>query len=1107
MQLIDGHLRLSATDLTTHLACPHATTLNIEVARGQREAPADGFDEQVQLVLDKGVAHEHTYLAHLQSQGEVVIIPGRGSAAEREAATLEAMYAGAPAIYQAAFVDQEWVGYADFLLRAERPSRLGAWSYDVADTKLARHLRTAALLQMASYAEHLERLQGVAPRRLVVVTGDNVEHDWRLVDVESYARRARQRLTDFVAQGHPTRSTKVALCDTCRWRPVCEQEWADRDDLVQVAGAQRSHREALEAAGISTMADLATAADDDLAGVLSARVRERLRNQARLQVRERETGEPSYELLAPRPGEGLALLPTPDPGDVYLDFEGDPFAEGGAGREYLAGVWTRDEEFLTWWAHDQEQERALTSDLLTWLNERWRQFPGMHIYHYAAYEQSALKRMAQRYATAETELDMLLRGRRFVDLYAVVRQGLQISKASYSIKKLEAFYWDHVRTGSGDEVADALSSVVEYERWQAQGGTDQSILDRLAAYNREDVRSTHALHEWLEQLRVEAETRFEKTLLRPAESEHAEVKDTEAMQEEAALAQWLVAAGHELLAGCMGFARREEKQTWWEFFRTAQMSDDELVEDNGLTLGGLGEPQVVGTVARSLLRRYEFPPQETSLRVGSTVADAREHKGAGTITEIDAQAGYVVLKRLKSSPPPELTGLVSADAPPREPLRGALLRLGEGVLAGQDGLGAALLDRRVPADLTARPGETPSDVVQRVGATLDGQILAVQGPPGSGKSHSGKELIRDLLDAGLRVGITANSHAVISHLIEGVGRPGIRKISGDSVPAEGGLVREVKGNDQVVQAMADGANLIAGTAWLWAREDMRGSVDVLVVDEAGQFSLANALAAAQAATRGIVLLGDPQQLPQVTVGAHPYGADRSVLEHLIGDAETIAADRGVFLDRTYRMHPVITGFVSELSYASRLESVPGLERQAIQAPGTLSGSGLRWVPVEHSANSSGSPEEVEAVADLIDDLLRGSWTDSSGASKPITVQDILVVAPYNVQVRELTEGLPEGVQVGTVDKFQGRQAPVVIFSMASSSAEDAPRGVGFLLDSHRLNVAVSRAQAMAVVVGSPALLESPVSTPEQLRLVNALCRLVDLAESAAPHQGLPVSAR
>ena len=1103
MHLIDGRPRLSATDLTTHLACAHATTLDIEVAREQRAVPGVGADEQLQLVFAKGLAHERGYLADLRARGlQVVEIPGRGTVTEREAATVEAMYAGAQVIYQAAFADDRWVGYADFLLRVDRPSNLGDWSYDVADTKLARHLQVAALLQMASYAQHLERIQGVPPEQLVVVTGDGEEQPWRVVDVASYARRTRERLETFVAEDTATEPVRVAHCGRCRWLPVCEDEWDQRDDLVLVAGMRTHQREALTGAGVTTVGELAAATDDVLAGTgIGRTTRARLRSQAALQVTERETGVPSYELLPAREGEGLQLLPEPDAGDVYLDFEGDPFADDGAGREYLAGVWTRGGEFLAWWAHDRVQERQLTHDLLTWLDERWRQFPGMHVYHYAAYEQTALKRMAQQHATAESELDMLLRGGRFVDLYAVVRQGLQISKPSYSIKQLEAFYWDHTRTAEGDEVADGMASVVEYERWLAGGRTDASILERLRDYNREDVRSTWALHEWLEERRAEVEATQAAELGRPMPKERAASTDSESMVEEGELAARLVAAGHELLAGAVGFHRREQKQGYWEFYRTEGMSEQELIEDRAATLGGLGPPVHVGTVKQSNLWRYDFPPQETTIGDGAKVNDARGHSAVGTVFSIDPEAGSVVLTLGKAKEAPTPRGLVVDPVVGAGAMQGALGRLAEAILSGQDPMGLALLEQRVPPGMAAAGGEAPGDVVRRVGASLDRQVLAVQGPPGSGKSHSGKALIRDLLDAGLRVGVTANSHAVIAHLMERVGRPGLRKISETPPPGQTGHVRLVNDNKQVDRAVAEGATLVGGTAWLWARGEMADAVDVLVVDEAGQFALANALAVAQAATRGIVLLGDPQQLPQVVQGTHPHGAGQSALEYLIRGAETISPEHGIFLDRTYRMHPDITRFVSDLSYDSRLTSVEGLERQRVEAPGPVGGSGLRWVPVDHFGNVSDSPEEAEVVAGLVGDLLAGRWTDLTGTEQRIGLSDILVVAPYNAHVTRVKAHLPEGARVGTVDKFQGQQAPVVIYSMASSSAEDAPRGVPFLFDTHRLNVAVSRARALAVVVGSPQLLEAPVRDPHQLRLVNALCRLVDLAREQTPVAG------
>jgi hypothetical protein len=353
-------------------------------------------------------------------------------------------------------------------------------------------------------------------------------------------------------------------------------------------------------------------------------------------------------------------------------------------------------------------------------------------------------------------------------------------------------------------------------------------------------------------------------------------------------------------------------------------------------------------------------------------------------------------------------------------------------------------------------------------------------------------MVRALLDQGLRVGVTAQSHAVVSHLLEAVDRPALQKCDEDDFRMVPGVQR-ASTNEEVVTALGTrSATLVGGSAWLWARADLRGAVDVLVVDEAGQFSLANAVAVSSAA-RSLVLLGDPQQLTQPTQAIHPDGAGVSALEHLLDGHDTIPPDRGIFLEQTFRMHPSITAFVSTASYDGRLTSADGRERQRVRSGGALSGHGLRWVPVPHEGNTSASTEEAAVVAGLVADLCEGTWVDAEGLEQPLGVQDVLVVAPYNKHVACLREALPEGARIGTVDKFQGQQAPVVVYSMASSSAADAPRGVDFLYDLHRLNVAVSRARALSVVVASPALLDAEVHHPDQLRRVNALCRFVELA--------------
>jgi predicted RecB family nuclease len=1087
VQSTPAGLVLSPTDLTKHLACAHLTALDLAVAEGRLAKPAQSEDEALELLFRKGLEHEQAYLARLRAAGHRItgIDTDSLEVAEAAIATEVAMRAGVEVIYQATFLHGHSRGHADFLLRRNRPSDLGAWSYDLADTKLARRLKVPALLQMAVYADHLARLQGTPPEQLLVVTRDGEERPVALADVEAYARRVRARLDAFLAASSSTRPEPSAHCGQCRWVARCAAQWRREDHLSLVAFLRGDHREALTDAGIVTVAALAASTPADLPRAIGAPSRERLVAQAALQVTERETGEPTYELLPPEDGRGLLRLPEPSLGDVYLDFEGDPYA-GDGGREYLAGLWDRSGAFTTFWAHSDDEERALTEQLVDSLLDRWGADPGMHVYHYAPYERSALQRLTARHGVREAELDQLLRGDRLVDLYAVVRQGMRISKESYSIKKLEAFYWGGVR-GSGEDVADAMSSVVAYERWLVD--RDDTVLDQIAAYNRDDVRSTHDLHAWLEEQRAELESLHGPQSRRGLGEERREPGEEE--RAEAALAAELEAAGHPLLAGLVGWHRREARPRWWDFFRTGDLTGEELVED-GTTLGGLSAPELVEEVKRSRVWRYTFPPQDTKVKPG-TVHDVRApHPSVGTVVEIAPTEGRLTLKLDRKKDAPLVDGLQPPGPINDGVLRQAVQAVARDVLAGGRPLGQVLLSREVPAALPVRAGESAADAVVRVGTSLAGEVLAVQGPPGSGKTTAGAALIRALLDQGKRVGVTALSHAVIGNLLAAVGRPALQKCDEDD-HSGADQVERAASNDDVVAALASGKHrLVGGSAWLWAREDLAHAVDVLVVDEAGQFSLASAVAVSRAA-RSLVLLGDPQQLAQPTQADHPHGSGVSALEHPLGAAATLAADRGVFLDRTYRMHPAVTSFVSTAFYAGLLQSAPGRDGQALLGAGAWSGAGLRWVPVEHRGNESASSEEAAAVAAVVAELLGGSWRDCHGVVRPVTLDDVLVVAPYNAHVARLREVLPSGARVGTVDKFQGQEAPVVVYSLASSSADDAPRGVGFLYDTHRLNVAVSRAQCVSVVVGAPALLDAEVGTVEQLRRVNALCRYVDEA--------------
>ncbi|TDD70262.1 TM0106 family RecB-like putative nuclease [Jiangella aurantiaca] len=1133
----DGRLVLSPTDLVGHLECPHLTTLNREVAEGRRPRPA-ADDPGADVVRRRGDEHEAAVLAEMTAAHRVVEIARGTGPADAEDRTLAAMKDGADRIFQATFFDGRWLGYADFLIRNDdRPSDLGPWSYDIADTKLARHVKAAALLQMAVYAQRLEELQGVPPQTLTVILGDRQQVAVPYVDVAAYARHAMRRYGQWLADPPETYPLRVSHCAICPWKPTCAQQWQDDDDLVLVPFLRRDQRDVLRAAGIGTVEQLAATAPGELHSVarIGPVTKRKLATQARLQVGARSQELPPYELVTPiEVRRGLALLPEPDDGDLFLDLEGDPFF-GDHGLEYLWGVSDARDGFTSWWAHDPPAERRAFEQVVDHIMAAWRARPGMHVYHYAPYEPSRLKGLSQRYGTRVDEVDALLRGERLVDLYAVVKQGLLIGTESYSIKALERFYSPGGRAGAA--VKDAGSSIVEYERWLAE--RDQQILDDIEAYNRDDCVSTRQLRDWLEDRRSEA-VAAGHAVSRPddigdEQAEHLKERDPELVAIEARLLDGIPAdpaartpaqRANALLAGLLEWHRRENRAEWWEYFRVRRLAVDELVDDPA-TLGGLHSPELLRTEKRSGVWRYAIPPQESRLRPGDQCGHAGPDGGTSKIVRLDLENGVVELKRALAKEQPHPVALLPPDPIPAGVQEKALVRVGGWVAEhGFDADGPFrgvrdLLSGRSPRLTDGVPlrlaGESGSDALRRVAPALRG-ALPVQGPPGAGKTYAGSQAVVELLRAGKTVGITALSHRVITHLLDAILRAA--GDDGDGLRLGGRLVRAIQkaddgnasrhpavtvttSNDDVEAAIAAGTvNLVAGTGWLFARPDIR--VDVLVVDEAGQFSLANTVAAGAAAD-SVILLGDPRQLPQPAKGNHPEGAGVSALDHVLGEHDTVPPERGLFLDTTWRMHPDVCAPVSELSYDSLLVPRTGLERQLVGGDDELAGAGVRWVPVEHAGCSVRSDAEVAVVAELVDSLTGRTWTAADGSTQVLGPADILVVAPYNAQVGQLLGALDGQARVGTVDKFQGQEAPVVIVSLTTSSAADAPRGVDFVANRNRLNVAVSRSRSLAVLVGSPALLSAPVRSLDQVQGVNTLCRLIEFASHGSRHDGATVS--
>jgi uncharacterized protein len=1132
---------LSATDLSNFLSCRHLTALDMAAALSKRKRPH--FDDPLlQILFDRGLEHERQYVVSLQAQGLkiVALAPDNKDRDAAVAQTLDAMRSGVDVIVQGALRDGRWFGRTDVLQRVEKPSGLGAWSYEVTDTKLARETRAGTILQLGLYSEMLAAAQGARPEHFYVVTPDPKVPvtKYRVDDYAAYFRLVRAQMEATVAQEYAAAAAAnypepVDHCDVCVWSSECNRKRHNDDHLSLVAGISRVQRRELESRDVSTLTQLASVPVPlrfkPTRGAADTYVR--VREQARVQLESRGKTPPIYELRAFEDGKGLGRLPEPSPGDLFLDLEGDLFAAEG-GREYLFGVVTLEPDgapsYRPLWALTEHEERQAFEIVIDEIMAAWAKHNGMHVYHYAPYEPGAFKRLMGRYATREEELDKLLRAGRFVDLYGVVRQGVRAGIERYSIKNLEVFYgYDRaVPLADANRSLRLMEQGLELRRPETVAPEVRAVVE---GYNKDDCISTLRLRAWLEQLRGELEHSGTK-VPRPApqEGEASEALDERAQRVAALRARLLdgVPEAHAdrsaeqharlLLAYLLDFHRREDKAKWWEYYRLCELPEEDLY-DEPQAIAGLEYIKRVDVVLSkkgkptgSVVDRYRYPVQEMEIRRGNELK-VQDGTKLGDVVDVDRTALTIDVRKGPKQAENHPTAVFEHTHVRTGVLEDAIYAIGEQMAEGTLGTVARDLLLALPPRLSSgpfapKPNEPAVDFATRIVGDLEGTVLAIQGPPGSGKTYSGGHMIFELIKQGKKVGVTATSHKVIRNLLDAVreaaGTVAVRlghkrdEEEGDTAASQ---VQTFGDNPDALQALRSGSvQVLGGTAWLWARPEFASSVDVLFVDEAGQMSLANVLAVSGAA-RSIVLLGDPQQLDQPQQGTHPDGVNASALQHILGKHQTIPPDRGIFLPITWRLAPGICSFTSELFYESRLQSKPGLERQRLSGLGDLDGSGLWTVPVAHEGNRNWSQEEIDVVAALVARLTAAGarWIDEHGKERPITGADILVVAPYNAHVARLAERLtPTGIRVGTVDKFQGQEAPIVIYSMATSRPEDAPRGMEFLYSLNRLNVATSRARCAAILVASPRLFEPECRTPRQMKLANALCRFRELARPA-----------
>ena len=1171
MRKIGDLWSFNTRDLMRASNCQHCTTL--AVARSleipevmERIAPHMGPQVKT-LPMKYGEIYEETLIAELTKLSPSGSVSGPEDEGD-EQRTLELMKQGTPVIYQGGLRHEQgktvFVGKPDFLVRndwqlAFTPDGLLAepkpgatfTGYTAWDAKYASRPKADYALQVAIYIEALDALGLKAENaRHGLVLGNRTLVDFMEGEIVPAARLARQQLVDTIdgltesgydsmakaLDGFVWHCSSNSECAICEYPELCEEDRHETEDLLLVAGLGGALRSKLIAAGINSMRDLAKA-ESKPTGV-SKQTFERVKAQARIQLEQMESGSPRHELL---PNAALRFLPKANESDIFFDMEGFPYFEDG-GLEYLFGNWTRDQQFTGFWAHTREEEKHAFVNFMTWALERMQRFPDAHIYHYASYEQTALRRLSARHGVMESELIELQRQHRFVDLYPVVTKSLRIGEPKYSIKNLENQY-DFKREKIGDaSVATAAASIDGYDQWRndvkasldpalepdlrdAARDRAEKLLDALHRYNQDDVRSTMRLYDWLL-------TMPDAATLKPAQKSEASAEEEEkilkARQELEALQQMTQnlfgpvenwpwgknpaldagARAWESLANSILFYRREKVMHWVDIFIRLAQDEDELLKDKASL--PVVDPEVLDTYQKQkngpVTRVYQAElPEEAIYRpkIGDSVVVGFFRGGAisdfnkGEI--IDVTEGYFTFTR-RTRRPEELdldpTCVIENKEYPTDSKEQSLVALANQITAawGDPGAqpphGSAALDlllRRSPR-LIGSPFLSPLENEEYLPALInsalrmDSTTMAVQGPPGTGKTYLASHLILDLLEQGKRVAVTANSHAAIENLLTACVEAGVPGAQIFKAPGSGQQPSELWGNNPE-DMPHDGPVVYGATSFALCNKLAKSHrFECLVVDEAAQFSLVDTLAGSLIVDN-IILFGDPQQLPQVVKASHPGGVEASALGHFMGEHELLPGDMGYFVEVTRRLHPEVNKAVSWLAYENKLRSHELTKKFVING----AEPGIHTIELDHLGNSTHSPEEVEKVIELV-----AKHIGEVGA------EEILIVAPYNAQVNAIRRALDSAgfseVKVGTVDKFQGREGLVVIFSLAASSAHDAPRGLGFLLDRNRMNVAISRAKSVCYIVRSKHLLKASFSSVDDVKSVSRLSGIDDVGQ-------------
>lgn len=1179
-------MRASSCDHCTQLAVARSLEVPEVLAKLQEYLDAKEPDT---LAQKYGVVFELALMAELEAS----VAPGTVGAPTvvgDSAETIELMRSGLPIIYQGGLErvvgKTKFRGQPDFLIRED-------WNLEFVDNKLSAHqnnkhpkqtdfkylafdakyggnAKPAYLLQVGLYVDALDAIGLKAEGRHGLILGSRRIETFEEIEIVPVMRLARKKIATIiddaeaaVANGDLSRFAVENLewhcpskknCDICEYPDLCKKDREFKDDLVRVANITQNQVARLRSENINTMNELANSSDGQRPKKMTIESFNKIRLQASMQIKSKESGKPESQLM---PDPAVQYLPKRDDLDIFFDFEGFPYFTERGGLEYLFGNYdwgtgaveeqARYDIFTEFWAHDRDQEKIAFAGFMEWALERMRKAPKAHIYHYAAYEVAALKRLANRHGCYEQEVDWLIANERLVDMYDIVRNSLVIGDESYSIKKLEPHY-GFMREG---DVQKGDVSIEQYDTWReldslrkTPGISDEArkeasdeadkIYEDLRFYNLQDVWSTRELYRWLEGLEGACSKSGQSRKKDEDEEDRRSAKAIEALAALHAHTQNLFdkVADHEwgkdaeldyraqiwlALTHSILFYKREDVMFWADLSMRVSMEDEILETEhaaglirNVAEIDRKTKERKDGTTYDEITYEAELDPDglfnpKDGMDVVVRFVDSDKKKNRDWGKVVSVLGSNVMFTRQSDSETEQFVpnALINSVHIPTNSKQQALLELATSIAekwghpsnpAPESPAIMDLLMRRAPKlkTLDSLPIPDTNDYLPAVKAAiidLNSSVLAIQGPPGSGKTYLASRTIVELLKAGKKVGVAANSHSAVENLLEacidaGVDPENIVKVQREGEEDRPWQVKKSPGPVGTYMKNATGGYIVGGTNFFFCNKlitDYR--LDYLFIDEAAQFSLVDCMAVSAMADN-IVLMGDPLQLPQVVLALHPGGVENSALGHYMGDHAILPAEMGYFIEVTRRLHPKVNHAVSWLAYEGKLRSHEVTKENKVEGHE----QGLITVPVRHTDNSTSSVEEAAEVLRLVKELYREGDSES-----------VLVVAAYNAQVNLLRDTLDgagfteDKVMVGTVDKFQGREGMAVIYSFAASSSMDAPRGLEFLLDRNRLNVAISRAKATCYLVFSESLLESQFKTVAEVKAVSRLAGLLEIA--------------